>query len=66
MRSTMRKTPTTSAASPTRVYDANGKVIASLGTSTIIMQLDKALLPKIVEMVKDSAKKVSKSLGFAG
>jgi IclR family KDG regulon transcriptional repressor len=48
------------------VYDANGKVIASLGTSTIIMQLDKALLPKIVEMVKDSAKKVSKSLGFAG
>lgn len=48
------------------IYDANGKIIASLGTSTIIMQLDKTLLPKIVEMIKDSAQKVSKSLGFAG
>lgn len=47
------------------IYDANGKIIASLGTSTIIMQLDKTLLPKIVEMIKDSAQKVSKSLGFA-
>jgi IclR family transcriptional regulator, KDG regulon repressor len=46
------------------VYDSNGKIIASFGASTIINQLDKALLPKIIEMVKDSAKKVSKSLGF--
>ena len=48
------------------IYDSSGKIIAALGTSTIINQLDKALLPKIIEMVKDSAEKVSKSLGFIG
>jgi IclR family transcriptional regulator, KDG regulon repressor len=48
------------------IFDAQGKVAASLGTSTIIMQLDKSHLPKIIEMVKRSAEKVSKSLGFAG
>lgn len=48
------------------IYDSNGKIIAALGTSTIINQLDKALLPKIIEMVKDSAEKVSKSLGYMG
>lgn len=48
------------------IYDSNGKIIAAIGTSTIINQLDKALLPKIIEMVKDSAERVSKSLGFMG
>jgi IclR family transcriptional regulator, KDG regulon repressor len=46
------------------IYDSNNKIIAALGTSTIINQLDQALLPKIIEMVKNSAQKVSQSLGF--
>jgi IclR family KDG regulon transcriptional repressor len=48
------------------IFDAQGKVAAALGTSTIIMQLDKSHLPKIIEMIRNSAEKVSKSLGFAG
>ncbi len=46
------------------IYDSSGKLIASVGTSTIINQLDKTHLPKIIEMIKDTAKKVSKSLGY--
>lgn len=48
------------------IYDSNGKIIAAIGTSTIINQLDKTHLPKIIEMVKDSAQKISKGLGFMG
>ena len=46
------------------VFNAQGETIAALGTSTTILQLDKAHLPKVVELVKDAARKVSRQLGF--
>ena len=48
------------------IYDAKGKTIAALGTSTIVMELDEAHLPKVVELVKDAARKVSAQLGYSG
>ena len=47
------------------VYDSNEKVVAALGTSTIIMQLNESQLPKIVEMIKDAAALVSQRLGYS-
>lgn len=47
------------------VYDESGKVVASLGTSTIVLQLNESQLPKVIEMVKDAAKDVSQKLGYA-
>ena len=47
------------------IFDANGKVAAALGTSTIIMQLNETQLPKVVEMIKDAAAKVSQRLGYS-
>jgi DNA-binding IclR family transcriptional regulator len=46
------------------VYDANGKIIAALGTSSTIMQIDETHLPKILEMVKNSAAQISKQIGY--
>ncbi len=46
------------------VYDSQGKIIAALGTSDTIIRLDEAHLPKIVEMVKNSAEKISKIFGY--
>ena len=46
------------------VFNAQGETVAALGTSTTILQLDKAHLPKVVELVKDAARKVSRQLGF--
>jgi DNA-binding IclR family transcriptional regulator len=46
------------------VFDASGKTIASLGTSTVIMQLDETHLPKIVKLVQSAAEKVSEQMGF--
>ena len=46
------------------IFDASGKVTASLGTSTVIMQLDEAHLPKIVKLVQEAAARVSEQLGF--
>lgn len=48
------------------IFDTTGKVVAALGTSTIIMQLNETHLPKVVELVKDSAHKVSEQLGYQG
>jgi IclR family KDG regulon transcriptional repressor len=48
------------------VYDESGKVVASLGTSTIVLQLNESQLPKVIEMVKDAAEDVSQKLGYAG
>ena len=47
------------------IYDAHGKVIAAFGTSSIIMHIDEAHLPKIVECVKKSAGQISRRMGFA-
>lgn len=46
------------------VFDESGKVIASLGTSTIVSRLNESQLPKVVEMVKDAARNVSQNLGY--
>lgn len=46
------------------VYNAQGETVAALGTSTTILQLDKTHLPKVVELVKEAAQKVSRQLGF--
>lgn len=47
------------------IYDVHGKVIAALGTSSIILHIDEAHLPKIVELVKKAAAQVSRGMGFS-
>lgn len=47
------------------VFDAEGKIVAALGTSDTIIRLDEAHLPKIVAQVKNAAAQVSSLLGFA-
>lgn len=46
------------------VFDAAGKTVASLGTSTVIMQLDETHLPKIVKLIQAAAATVSEKMGF--
>ena len=46
------------------VYDSEGKVIAALGTSSTILDINDETAPEIVEMVKDTASEVSKLMGF--
>lgn len=46
------------------VFDAQGKLVAALGTSDTIIRLDENHLPKIVEQIKNSAAKISGLLGF--
>lgn len=48
------------------IYDAKGKIIAALGTSSIVMHIDEAHLPKIVDLVTKSAAKVSQQMGYSG
>jgi DNA-binding IclR family transcriptional regulator len=48
------------------VHDANGQVLAALGTSNTTMQIDNARLPKVIEAVKTAAARISQQLGFAG
>ncbi len=47
------------------VFDSNGKVAAALGTSTIVMRLNESQLPKIAELIKDAANKVSQRQGYS-
>ena len=46
------------------IYDAKGKIIAALGTSSVVMHIDETHLPKIVDLVIKSAAKVSRQMGF--
>lgn len=46
------------------IYDAKGKVAAALGTSSVTLHIGESQLPKIVELVKNSAAKVSRQMGF--
>ena len=48
------------------VFNQQGAVIAALGTSSTILELDEAHLPKVVQLVKDAARKVSEKLGYFG
>ena len=47
------------------VYDARGTVTAALGTSSIVQHIDEAHLPKIVDLVKKAAAKVSLGMGYS-
>ncbi|HEY8560699.1 MAG TPA: IclR family transcriptional regulator [Pyrinomonadaceae bacterium] len=46
------------------IFDAQGKIVAALGTSDTIIRLDETRLPKIVELVKQSAAQISNLIGF--
>ena len=46
------------------IFDSQGKIVAALGTSDTINRLDEAHLPKIVEMVKNSAARISNLIGY--
>ncbi len=46
------------------IFDAQGKIVAALGTSDTIIRLDETQLPKIVEMVRKSAAQISNLIGF--
>jgi DNA-binding IclR family transcriptional regulator len=46
------------------IFDSGGNVIATLGTSSTILQIDENHLPKLIELVKKSANQVSRQLGF--
>ena len=46
------------------VYDSNGKIIAALGTSSTIMQIDESQLPKVLDIVKNSAFDISNQMGY--
>jgi len=46
------------------IFDAQGKIVAALGTSDTIIRLDESHLPKVVEMVKKSAAQISNLIGF--
>jgi len=47
------------------IFNHQGELIAALGTSTTILQLDKSHLPKVVELVKNAARKVSQQIGYS-
>lgn len=46
------------------VRDAQGKIIAALGTSATTTQLNEENLPKIVKLIQESAEKISEQIGF--
>ncbi|GIU81800.1 MAG: IclR family transcriptional regulator [Acidobacteria bacterium] len=47
------------------IFDSSGRVVAAFGTSSVTFYIDDAKLPRIAELVKKSAAKISKMLGFA-
>lgn len=46
------------------IYDANGALVAALGTSSTILELSETNLPKVLAFVKEAARKVSEKLGY--
>ncbi|MGA9768820.1 MAG: IclR family transcriptional regulator [Blastocatellia bacterium] len=46
------------------VFDSFGRVVAAVGLSGATNQVDNSRLPKIVEMVKEAARKISRQLGY--
>lgn len=48
------------------VYDMQGKIVAALGTSSTIMQLNDENLSKTVELIRDCASQVSEKMGYSG
>lgn len=47
------------------VFDRRGKVIAAVGVSGTVSQIERASLPRIAELVRETARKVSQCLGGA-
>lgn len=47
------------------VFDSRGKVLAALGTSSVVLHIDEENLPRIIKLVKLCADRVSRELGFA-
>ena len=48
------------------VFDVTGNVVAALGTSGTLTQVDEASLPRIAEALKDSARRISRQLHRTG
>lgn len=48
------------------VFDAQGRVVAALGTSDTIIRLDETNLPKTVDLIRRSAADISALLGYSG
>ncbi|MCS6873336.1 MAG: IclR family transcriptional regulator [Pyrinomonadaceae bacterium] len=48
------------------IFDASGKVIAAFGTSSVTFHIDDKNLPRIAELVRKSAMKISRHIGFTG
>ena len=48
------------------IFDSQGNVVAAIGTSSTILQIDDENLSKFVDQVKQSANRVSRQMGFAG
>lgn len=46
------------------IFNSQGEVVAAVGTSATVGQLDRTHLPKVVELVKESARKISQQLGY--
>ncbi len=48
------------------VFDAFGNIVAAFGTSSVTLHIDNTRLPKIAELVRKSAMKISRLIGFSG
>lgn len=48
------------------VFDATGNVIAALGASGTLTQVDEASMPRLAEAVKDTARRISRQLQRSG
>jgi len=48
------------------IFDAAGNVVAALGVSGTLTQLDEANLSKIVEALKETARRISRQLVRSG
>lgn len=48
------------------VFDVTGNVVAALGTSGTLTQVDEASMPRIAEALKDSARRISRQLHRSG
>jgi len=46
------------------IFDAQGKIVAAIGTSDTIIRLDEAHLPKVVESIKKAAAQISNLIGY--
>lgn len=46
------------------LFDAQGRVLASIGVTGTTNQLHKADLPRVAELVKDGARKISQQFDY--